>query len=92
MALLCFSSSTAAKNGRLPGTATLKLSYLTNRYISKEQYYTYTPADLFSGIGGYLGLFLGHSLLTFYEFFKICVLKMMKFCKRQVCIDKISTM
>ena len=65
----------------LPGTATLKFSYLTSRFISKEQYYTYTTPDLFSDIGGYLGLFLGHSILTFYEFFKTFVLKLSALCK-----------
>ena len=57
------------------GTADLRFSYLSNRFISKEQYYTFTNADLFSDIGGYLGLFLGHSILTFYDWIVLMIEK-----------------
>ena len=71
------------------GTADLRFSYLSNHFLSKEQYYTFTNADLFSDIGGYLGLFLGHSILTYYDFFKILTLKVWwVFCKRKVARKK----
>ena len=33
----------------------------------REQYYTYEWADWYSDFGGYMGLLLGASMLTFYD-------------------------
>ena len=41
-----------------------------SRYIEYEQYLTYDGKSFVADFGGYLGLLLGSSLLTFYDLFK----------------------
>ena len=45
----------------------LYLFYANDRYEVRVQYYTYDWNGLISDLGGYLGLLLGASMLTFYD-------------------------
>ena len=45
----------------------LDIFYANGNYQEKLQFYTYGMNDLFSDLGSFLGLFLGASLLTFYD-------------------------
>jgi hypothetical protein len=42
----------------------------------KKQYLTYDSDCLIADVGGYLGLLLGHSLLTFYDSFIASAMKL----------------
>ncbi len=46
------------------------LVYPSGRYIEYSYYYSYTGSSFFADVGGYLGLLLGHSLLSFYDIAK----------------------
>ena len=46
----------------------LKLFYNTGLYHIKEQYYTYGLNSFVADFGGYLGLLLGHSILSAFDF------------------------
>ena len=55
----------------LHGTITYSYKIIWNsRYIEYAQYLTYDRKSLVADFGGYLGLLLGSSLLTFYDLFK----------------------
>lgn len=41
--------------------------YPNTNFKVREQYYTYDWIDLFSDFGGYMGLLLGASMLSFYD-------------------------
>jgi hypothetical protein len=41
--------------------------YASGRYEEKEYYYSYDANSFLADAGGYLGLVLGHSLLSFYD-------------------------
>jgi hypothetical protein len=45
----------------------VEFSYGSSRLALKEQYFTYSVADLVSDVGGYLVLLLGHSILSCFE-------------------------
>ena len=49
-------------------TLSLKLFYNNGRYNIKEQYYTYGLNSFVADFGGYLGLLLGHSILSEFDF------------------------
>ena len=49
-------------------TLSLKLFYNTGLYHIKEQYYTYGLNSFVADFGGYLGLLLGHSILSAFDF------------------------
>ena len=49
-------------------TLSLKLFYNNGRYNIKEQYYTYGLNSFVADFGGYLGLLLGHSILSAFDF------------------------
>ena len=46
----------------------LKFFYGNGRYFVNEQYYTYGPNSFVADFGGYLGLLLGHSILSVFDF------------------------
>ena len=48
-------------------TMTVNLEYASNRFMTREQYYTYDYPDLIADFGGFLGLLLGHSILSLYD-------------------------
>ncbi len=45
----------------------VKLYFRTGRYMSTEQYVIYDTNAYIADIGGYLGLLLGHSLMSLYQ-------------------------
>ena len=45
---------------------TLGLTHMTGSYNLEEQYYVYDNDSIISDIGGFLGLFLGYSILSIY--------------------------
>ena len=42
--------------------------YLNNRYTEEVFYYTYDFESFVADFGGYMGLILGHSMLTLYDY------------------------
>ena len=46
----------------------LKFFYNNGRYYVNEQYYTYGLNSFVADFGGYLGLLLGHSILSVFDF------------------------
>ena len=67
-----YSSTTVMRKDKAPPRGTdprlnMDLFYANGNYNEKQQYYTYGLNDLFSDFGGYMGLFLGASMLTFYD-------------------------
>lgn len=58
-----------APHSQIPANATFRDVYLLDDKLMQtlETYVTYSESDLLADIGGYLGLFLGYSLLTFFE-------------------------
>ena len=46
------------------------LVYPSGRYIKKDYYYTYDFESYIADVGGLMGLFLGHSLISFYDIIK----------------------
>ena len=59
-------------------TVEFLLFYPTGRYTVKNYYYVYDGNTAFADVGGYLGLLLGHSLLSFYDALKDGYNKMVK--------------
>ena len=58
----------AQKKGFLTNkTMTVTLEYASNRFLTRQQYYTYDYPDLIADFGGFLGLLLGHSILSLYD-------------------------
>ena len=51
-------------------TMTHVFYFPSGRYVEKRYYYTYNGNAFFADIGGYLGLLLGHSVLSFYDIAK----------------------
>jgi hypothetical protein len=63
---------------RYPSTKNLisgSFYYTSGRYNYMEDYYTYDEFSFFADVGGYLGLLLGHSILSFYDIAKATWLK-----------------
>jgi hypothetical protein len=44
-----------------------------SRYQKKTHYYTYDWSSFIADVGGFLGLFMGHSILSFYDTVKVRV-------------------
>jgi hypothetical protein len=44
----------------------LEFYYGSSRYMARKQYLAYDVQNLIADIGGYLGMLLGHSMLSFY--------------------------
>jgi hypothetical protein len=59
---------------RPPSTSTVLIGghfyYISGRYNYMEDYYTYDESSFFADVGGYLGLLLGHSIISFYDIAK----------------------
>ena len=53
----------------------LQFHYASNRMTIKEQYYTYDFYNLIADFGGYLGLLLGYSVLSFVDTLMILITK-----------------
>ena len=47
--------------------ALFQMYYAGTSYTAVTQYFTYGIFSLVADFGGYLGLFMGHSILTFYD-------------------------
>ena len=45
----------------------MQMYYPSDRFIIKEEYYTYDTSNLIAEFGGYLGLLLGYNVLGFYD-------------------------
>ena len=45
--------------------------YATGKYVEKSYYYTYDWNSFVADVGGYMGLLLGHSLLSYYDVAKL---------------------
>ena len=52
--------------------------YMNSDYIVRQEYLTYDINSLTADVGGYLGLLLGHSLLSIYEWLMKCIYKTIK--------------
>ncbi len=60
-----------------------QLYYPTNEYIERREYFLYGFPSLMADFGGYLGLLLGHSLLSLYDEWKQLTTRMMRAAKPQ---------
>ena len=79
----CLFQATVLLNGPLhnpreaiPNTTQLSMQFAGSTYTVKKQFLTYTFANFVADFGGYLGLLLGHSLLSLYDIGKEIVFKM----------------
>ena len=45
----------------------LEWEYMNSDYVVRQEYLTYDINSFIADVGGYLGLLLGHSLLSIYE-------------------------
>ncbi len=51
----------------MPPGVLLQLYYPSNTYIERTEYFDYGLPSLMADFGGYLGLLMGHSLLSLYD-------------------------
>ncbi len=65
-----FSDTGTIENPEKAGIQAHLLYFPSGRYREKVFYYVYDFNDLFADVGGYLGLLLGHSILSFYDIAK----------------------
>ena len=63
------------KGGFSRNRMALEWEYMNSDYIVRQEYLTYDMNSLIADIGGYLGLLLGYSLLSIYEWLMGCVYK-----------------
>lgn len=63
----------------IPGTEVIRANFmvLDSTYLAKKQYIIYDHGSLIADVGGYLGLLLGQSILTFYD---VIISWLMRFC------------
>jgi hypothetical protein len=52
---------------KVPHSHLLEIGYLGTEYTVKEQYLVYGLPDLIADFGGFLGLLLGYSVLSFFD-------------------------
>jgi hypothetical protein len=52
---------------KVPHSHTLEIGYYGTDYTVKEQYLVYGFPDLIADFGGFLGLLLGYSVLSFFD-------------------------
>ena len=50
-----------------PNTLRLRAWFPSGRYLVRREYVLYDPDSFIADIGGYLGLLLGHSLLSLFH-------------------------
>ncbi len=67
------SESRATDSSVTKSTLELRWEYDQADFPVKKQYLTYDGNDFIADFGGYLGLLLGHSLLTFYDGIVACI-------------------
>ena len=48
----------------------IQISYSGSNYVEKEEYLVYGATNLIADVGGYLGLLMGHSILSLYDLAK----------------------
>ena len=53
--------------------AELSWHFDNGQYEEKKEYLTYDTNSFVADFGGYLGLLLGHSILTFYDWFVLII-------------------
>ena len=56
----------------------LEWEFMNSDYIVRHEYLTYDMNSLIADVGGYLGLLLGYSLLSIYEWLMGCIYKAFK--------------
>ena len=56
----------------------LEWEYINSDYIVRQEYLTYDINSFIADVGGYLGLLLGHSLLSIYEWLMKWICKAVK--------------
>jgi hypothetical protein len=59
-----------------PSSVDFTLYYIGTHYKKKVQYLMFTVEDMFASIGGFMGLLLGHSVMSLYDIVKIMYQKM----------------
>ena len=59
-------------------TMSLEWEYMNSDYIVRQEYLTYDISSFIADVGGYLGLLLGHSLLSIYEWLMKWICKAVK--------------
>ena len=66
----------------LPGvpsyTMELEWQYMNTDFVVRHEYLTYDYNSFIADVGGYLGLLLGYSILSIYEFLGSCTCKTFK--------------
>ena len=55
----------------------LEWEYMNSDYIVRQEYLTYDINSLIADVGGYLGLLLGHSLLSIYQWLMEWIAKLL---------------
>lgn len=59
-----------------PGdTVQFQMQYSSGDYVEEEEFFDYGFKDFVADFGGYLGLLLGHSILSFFDFWQELCLK-----------------
>ena len=56
----------------------IEWKYMNSDYIVRQEYLTYDINSLIADVGGYLGLLLGYSVLSIYQWLMGCIHKAFK--------------
>ena len=57
---------------------TIEWEYMNSDYIVRQEYLAYDINSLIADVGGYLGLLLGYSVLSIYQWLIGCIHKALK--------------